>query len=99
MFRLSFLSCRLFFFTYAQILVSGSVRGIAFSPAALASAGLGCIGFMNAAFGLRVVFFAAGFLAAGFFAGIFSFSSWRGHSSGEISGSLTERDRGSKALF
>jgi hypothetical protein len=34
-----------------------SVRGIGFEPTISASAGLGVIGFMNAALGLRVVFF------------------------------------------
>src|SRR3954465_4379462 len=68
MFRFSFLSCRLFFFTYAQSFFPTSVRGSGLSPTIFASAGLGCMAFMKAAFGLRAVFlavfFAAAFLAA-----------------------------------
>src|SRR5690349_9172538 len=68
MFRFSFLSCRLFFFTYAQSFFTTSVRGSGLSPTIFASAGLGCMAFMKAAFGLRAlflaVFFAAAFLAA-----------------------------------
>src|SRR3954463_7078229 len=63
MFLFSFLSCRLFFFTYAQSFFTTSVRGSGLSPTIFASAGLGCMAFMKAAFGLRAVFL-AGFLAA-----------------------------------
>src|SRR5438270_5982527 len=70
MFRFSFLSCRLFFFTYAQSFFTTSVRGSGLSPTIFASAAEGCMAFMNAALGLRAVFFAAGFLAA-FLAAIF----------------------------
>jgi len=68
MFRFSFLSCRLFLFTYCQSFFTTSVRGSGLSPTIFASAGLGCMAFMNAAFGLRAVFladfFEAAFLAA-----------------------------------
>src|SRR5467141_2547328 len=68
MFRFSFLSCRPFFFTYAQSFFTTSVRGSGRSPTIFASAGLGCMAFMKAALGLRAVFlpdfFAAAFLAA-----------------------------------
>src|SRR5258708_10636648 len=63
MLRLSFLSWRSCFFTYAQIFLTTSVRGIGLSPTTLARAALGVIGFMNAAFGLRADFFAAFFAA------------------------------------
>src|SRR2546428_14047155 len=77
MLRFSFLSCRPFLFTYAQIFFTTSVRGSGRSPTTLASAALGWSGFMNAALGLRADFLAAGFLAA-FLAGIFGFSSRNG---------------------
>src|SRR3954464_515055 len=70
MFRFSFLSCRLFFFTYCHSFFTTSVRGSGFSPTILASAGLGCIAFMKAAFGLRAVFLPALFFAAAFLAAI-----------------------------
>src|SRR5438128_4511397 len=76
MFRFSFLSCKLFFLTYAQIFLTTSVRGSGRSPVILARAALGVSGFMNAAFGLRADFL-AGFFAA-FFAAIVGFSSWMG---------------------
>ncbi|MGV3626311.1 MAG: hypothetical protein ACO1PN_01350 [Betaproteobacteria bacterium] len=51
-----------------------SVRGIMPLPITAPSAALGCMGFMNAALGLRFAaaffFFAAGFLLAFFFAAI-----------------------------
>src|SRR5713226_7476305 len=56
MLRLSFLSCRPFLFTYAQIFLTTSVRGSGLSPTTLASAALGWSGFMNAALGLRADF-------------------------------------------
>jgi hypothetical protein len=40
-----------------------SVRGIGLPPITAASVALGFIGFMNAAFGLRALFFFAGFFA------------------------------------
>src|SRR6266513_3184038 len=69
MFRFSFLSCRLFLFTYCQSFFTTSVRGSGLSPTIFASAAEGCMAFMKAALGLRAVFLAAGFLAA-FFAAI-----------------------------
>src|SRR5580765_505306 len=56
--RLFFLSCRPFFLMYAQSFFVTSVRGIGFEPTTRASASLICIGFMNAALGLRAAFFA-----------------------------------------
>src|SRR5438045_6628274 len=49
--RRFFLSCRLFFLMYAHSRLVTSVRGTALSPTISLSAGLGCIGFMNAALG------------------------------------------------
>src|SRR5438105_3311603 len=98
MFRFSFLSCRLFLLTYAQIFLTTSVRGSGRSPTTLASAALGWSGFMNAALGLRADFLAAGFLAA-FLAGILGFSSWNGPPLLPKTGrTLTEDARPSKAL-
>src|SRR4029450_9841348 len=60
--RLFFASCSPFFLMYAHSFLVTSVRGMGLLPPTSASAGLGCTGFMNAAFGLRagflVVFFA-----------------------------------------
>src|SRR5712691_5872851 len=53
--RLFFLSCRPFFLMYAHSFFVTSVRGIGFVPTTSESAGLGCTGFMNAAFGLRLL--------------------------------------------
>src|SRR5436309_13185310 len=57
--RLFFLSCRLFFLMYAQSRLVTSVRGTALSPMTSLNAGLGCIGFMNAALGFLADFFLA----------------------------------------
>jgi hypothetical protein len=51
---------------YAQSFFVTSVRGIAFEPTTSASAGLGVITFMNAAFGFLALFFFAVFFAAFF---------------------------------
>src|SRR5215204_864745 len=65
-------SCRLFFLMYCQSFLVTSVRGIGDAPTTGASCADGIIGFMNAGFGARLVFFAAGaFFAAAFFAGAF----------------------------
>jgi hypothetical protein len=48
---------------YAQSFFVTSVRGIGLAPTTSDSAGLGVIGFMKAAFGLRADFFAVDFLA------------------------------------
>src|SRR3954454_22507326 len=53
--RLFFLSCRPFFLMYAHSFLVISVRGIGFEPTTSASAALGCTGFMNAAFGFRLL--------------------------------------------
>src|SRR5213596_2905215 len=58
MLRLFFGSCRSFFLMYCQSRLVTSVRGIGLLPITSASWGLGCIGFMNAAFAFRAVFFA-----------------------------------------
>jgi hypothetical protein len=62
---------------YAHSFLVTSVRGIGFEPTTVASCGLGVIGFMNAAFGVRflAVFFAAFlvvFRAAGLLADFFA---------------------------
>ena len=59
--RRSLASCRLFFFMYIQSFFVTSVRGIGLVPTTAPSCSLGCIGFMNAAFGVR---FAPDFLVA-----------------------------------
>ena len=67
---------------YFQIWLVTSVRGIGLEPMIAANGPVGIIGFMNAAFGLRAVFFFAAFLTvlftaflvvffAAFFAGDF----------------------------
>src|SRR5687768_13195414 len=61
------LSCRLFFLMYFHIWLVTSVRGIGIEPMIAASGPVGIIGFMNAAFGLRAVFFFAAFLAGALF--------------------------------
>src|SRR5882672_1035534 len=91
MFRFSFLSCRLFFFTYAHSFFTTSVRGSGLSPTIFASAGLGCMAFMKAAFGLRAVFL-AGFFAA-FLAAIRVFLPIGELSPLENPRTLTEADR------
>src|SRR3954471_20641495 len=53
--RLFFLSCRPFFLMYAHSFLVISVRGIGFEPTTSASAALGWTGFMNAAFGFRLL--------------------------------------------
>src|SRR5258708_8419715 len=66
------LSWRLFFLMYPHSLLVTSVRGIGLLPITAASVELMFIGFMKAAFGLRLVagFLAfPGFLAAAFFIG------------------------------
>src|SRR6266852_1880444 len=98
MLRLSFLSCRPFLFTYAQIFLTTSVRGSGLSPTTLASAALGWSGFMNAALGLRADFLPV-FLAA-FLAGILASPPGKGLSpAAETERTLTEEARPSKALF
>src|SRR5260370_6500245 len=70
--RRSFASCRPFFLIYAQSFFTTSVRGSGLSPTTSAKTGDGCIAFMNAALGLRLVpvdFFEALFFAI-FFAAI-----------------------------
>src|SRR5262249_9808423 len=75
------LSWRLFLLMYPQSLLVTSVRGIGLEPTTAASVELGVIGFMNAAFGLRLAFFGAaflviffiGFLAADFLAAFLDF--------------------------
>jgi hypothetical protein len=52
---------------YFQIWLVTSVRGIGDEPMIAASGPVGIIGFMNAAFGLRAVFFFAAFLAGALF--------------------------------
>ena len=70
--RLFCLSCRPFFLMYAHSFFVTSVRGIAFAPTTIASAALGIIGFMNAAFGFRLeAFFFAAFFATFFFGAAF----------------------------
>src|SRR5215203_610608 len=55
---------------YPHSLLVTSVRGIGLEPMTAASVELTFIGFMKAAFGLRLLLdFAAGFLAAAFFIG------------------------------
>src|SRR6476469_1915097 len=66
--RRFFASCRLFFLMYCQSFLVTSVRGIGFAPTTDASRADGVIGFMNAGFGARLVFFAGAFFAAAFFA-------------------------------
>src|SRR5437763_15606586 len=61
--RRSFASWRLFFLMYCQSFFVISVRGIGLPPTTALSAASGCIGFMNAAFGVR---FAPPFFAAFF---------------------------------
>jgi hypothetical protein len=56
--RLFFESWSPFFLMYAHSLLVTSVRGRGFEPTTSASAGLGVIGFMKAALGLRADFFA-----------------------------------------
>jgi hypothetical protein len=51
-----------------------SVRGIGFEPMTSDSAGLGVMGFMNAAFGLRAVFFRPVDLALPFDLAVFFFA-------------------------
>ena len=53
---------------YFQIWLVTSVRGIGDEPMIAASGPVGIFGSMNAAFGLRAVFFFAAFFAAAFFA-------------------------------
>src|SRR4051794_11487335 len=69
--RRFFASCRLFFLMYCQSFLVTSVRGIGEAPTTGASCADGVIGFMNAGFGARLVFFAGAFFAAAFFAGAF----------------------------
>src|SRR3954470_24770648 len=69
--RRFFASCRLFFLMYCQSFLVTSVRGIGDAPTTGASCPEGVIGFMNAGFGARLVFFAGAFFAAAFFAGAF----------------------------
>src|SRR5436305_7366162 len=57
--RLFFLSCSPFRLMYAQSRLVTSVRGTALSPITSLSAGLGVIGFMNAALGFLPDFFLA----------------------------------------
>src|SRR4051812_42968473 len=97
MFRFSFLSCRLFFFTYCQSFFTTSVRGSGFSPTIFASAALGCMAFMKAAFGLRAVFL-AGFFAA-FLAAILFFLPWGSCFPSKTARTLTEPDRLRPAPF
>src|SRR3954467_1619864 len=99
MFRFSFLSCRLFFFTYCQSFFTTSVRGSGFSPTILASAGLGCIAFMKAAFGLRAVFLAGGVFAGAFLGGPPVFPPMGEHSPRENQRTLTEGVRPRPAIF
>src|SRR5688500_8987031 len=55
---------------YPHSLLVTSVRGIGLLPTTASSVALGVIGFMKAAFGLRLLLaFAAGLLAAAFFIG------------------------------
>src|ERR1700682_2954759 len=97
MFLLSFLSCRLFLFTYAQSFFTTSVRGSGLSPTIFASAGLGCMAFMKAAFGLRAVFLAVFFAA---FLAAIRFSSQRGSGlPSKTARTLTEADRLRPAIF
>src|SRR5437868_9342139 len=97
MFRFSFLSCRLFFFTYCQSFFTTSVRGSGFSPTIFASAALGCMAFMKAAFGLRAVFLAGFF--ADFLAAIRFFLPWGSCLPSKTARTLTEPDRLRPALF
>src|SRR4029079_7554553 len=53
--RLFFLSWRPFFLMYAHSFLVISVRGIGFEPTTSLNAALGCTGFMNAAFGFRLL--------------------------------------------
>src|SRR5262245_21891764 len=53
--RLFFESCSLFFLMYAQSRLVTSVRGIGLPPTTAARVSLGCTGFMNAAFGFRLL--------------------------------------------
>jgi hypothetical protein len=57
---------------YAQSFLVTSVRGSGLEPTTEARAGLGCIGFMNAALGVRFLaaFLVAFFLAVVFLAGL-----------------------------
>src|SRR5688572_17590799 len=57
-------SCRPLRLMYPQSFLVTSVLGMSLPPITPASVGLGVIGFMNAAFGLRALFFFAGFFAA-----------------------------------
>src|SRR5690606_5798109 len=59
--RRFFLSCRPFRLMYAQSFLVTSVRGMGLLPITSESAALGCMAFMNAAFGFRLApdFFAA----------------------------------------
>src|SRR5205085_6717252 len=97
MFRFSFLSCRLFLFTYCQSFFTTSVRGSGLSPTIFASAALGCMAFMKAAFGLRAVFL-ADFLAA-FLAAIPCFLPWGSDLPSKNQRTLTEPDRLRPAIF
>src|ERR1051325_1448794 len=65
---------------YAQSFFVTCVRGMAPLPTTALSAALGCIGFMNAAFGLRLAppFFFAFFAPFRFFAAILSPGRWNG---------------------
>src|SRR5215204_5841625 len=65
--RRFFASWRLFFLMYCQSFLVTSVRGIGEAPTTGASCADGVIGFMNAGFGARLVFFAGAFFAAAFF--------------------------------
>src|SRR5882757_4862983 len=64
-------SCSLFFLMYAQILLVTSVRGSGVEPMIAASGPVGISGFMNAALGLRALFFLAAFFGAAFLATFF----------------------------
>lgn len=66
--RRFFASCNPFFLMYAHTFLVTSVRGSALLPTTAASAALGVIAFMKAAFGVRFAFFAFGLAAAFFFA-------------------------------
>src|SRR5207249_1905665 len=57
------LSCSPFRLMYPQSFLVTSVRGIGLLPITAASAGVGVMGFMNAALGFRLLFFAVFFAA------------------------------------
>src|SRR5262249_9784871 len=65
--RLLTRSCRPLRFMYAHSFFVTSVRGMGLPPITAASVELGLIGFMNAAFGLRPLFFADFFALSAFF--------------------------------